>query len=354
MVGKNLLSLDIGNDTIKIVSGWANKKNIILNEYGIINTPDDCINDGMITDADKLSRVIAEALKTCKISGKGLVLTVTGTGVITRDIMLPKSTEQEITQILEFEAQQYFPVNLKDYTVDFKVMENIEDQIRVLVVAAPNKQIDSYISLSKHLKLQIAAIDIPSNCILKLLSYSPIYGNETTEEYAVVDIGKDTSGVCFFRNNVLKFSRILLNGVSEIDSIIANKYNLEYKNAEELKKAFRGFSDSRPESHGNDSFDDLGEVIRGSLDNLVADLNRFIEFYNSRDNLNNVEKIYVYGGGSKLAGITEYFSNNFNMPVLQFPLLQEIVYKGRKEKDLFQNDYPFLINAIGGLVRAFK
>lgn len=353
MVGKNLLTLDIGNDAIKIVSGSANKKNIIISEYGIVNTPGECINDGMIIDAERLSKVISEALKINKIGGGGLVLTVTGTGVITRDIMLPKSSEQEISQILEFEAQQYFPVDLKDYTVDFKVMESIGNQVRILVVAAPNKQIEGYIQLSKLLRQQLAAIDIPANCVLKLLSFSPMYSNDITEEYAVVDIGRDTSGVCFFRNDILKFSRILLNGVSEIDSIIANKYNLEYPSAEELKKSFRGFGDSQPVSQDNNKFSDLGEVIKGALDNIISDINRFIEFYNSRDNSNNVEKIYVYGGGSKLGGITEYFSSNFNMPVLPFPSLKEIAYKGHKDKEEFERDYSFLINAIGALARSF-
>ncbi len=351
MLGKNLLALDIGNGTIRIVSGSANKKNILINEYCIINTPGECINDGMIIDTATLSKFISEAIKAHKIGGGALVMTVTGTGVITRDIVLPKSTEQEIEKMLEFEAQQYFPVDLKDYTVDFKVMENIGDQIRVLVVAAPNKQIETYINLAKLLKQQLAAIDIPSNCVLKLLSFSPLYSDETAEEYAVVDIGRDTSGVCFFRNSVLKFSRILLNGVSEVDSIIANKYNLEFKAAEELKRSFKGFNG---QTDSEDKFQDLGEVIKGALDSIISDLNRFIEFYNSRDNSNNVEKIYIYGGGSKLKGITEYFSSTFNMPVLPFPLLKEIVYKGHKGREIFEQDYPFLINAVGCLTRAFK
>ncbi len=351
MVGKNLLALDIGNDTIKIISGSTNKKNIFINEYGIVSTPVECINDGMIIDTTTVSTVISEAVKTHKIGGGALVMTVTGTGVITRDIVLPKSTEQEIEKMLEFEAQQYFPVDLKDYTVDFKVMENIGDQVRVLVVAAPNKQIETYVNLAKLLKQQLAAIDIPSNCVLKLLSFSPLYNDETVEEYAVVDIGRDTSGVCFFRNNILKFSRILLNGVSEVDSIIANKYNLEFKAAEELKRSFKGFT-SQPALE--DRFNDLGEVIKGALDGIISDLNRFIEFYNSRDNSNNVEKIYIYGGGSKLKGITEHFSNTFNMPVLPFPFLKEIVYKGHRGQEAFEQDYPCLINAVGCLNRAVK
>jgi type IV pilus assembly protein PilM len=351
MFGKKFIILDIGNDTTKIVCGTSDKNNIIIHEYDIIDTPKDCISDGMIINPELLSRTVTNAFKLSKISGGYLVLNVTGTGVITRDIMLPKSTDKDLAQLLEFEAQQYFPVDLKNYTTDFKVLETIGDQVRVFVVAAPNKLIESYLQLAKALKHPLHSIDIPSNCVLKLLSHVPFHSEESSEEYAVVDIGRDTSGVCIFRNNVLKFSRILLNGTAEIDSIIANRYNLEYKNAEALKISFKGFDVNLQETVHDEAYKDLGEVIKGALDNIISDINRFIEFYNSRENFNHVEKIYVYGGGSRLAGLTQYFSGNFNMPVLPFPELKEIIYKGHRDMEGFRTDYPCLINAIGGLAR---
>lgn len=355
MSGKKLIAIDIGNNTTKIVYGTANKKNILVNEYEIISTPKDCINDGLVINAEAIAKALKEAFKKNRMSNAELVVNISGTGVITRDIQLPLSTEQELSQILAFEAQQYFPVDLENYTTDFKVLENMSGQegnfSRVLVVAAPNKQLEGYIQLSKLLKHPLHSIDIPSNSVLKLLSFRSEDDTDKDLDYAVVDIGKATSMVCILRNNNLKFSRILLNGSAEIDSFIANKFNMEYRKAEEIKIAFNGTGSDAEGAGRQVDMADLSETIDNALNNIMSDISRFIEFFNSRESMNQVRKIYVCGGGSLLSGIAEYFSGYFNMPAVQLPVKKEVVYKGKKGKSSFEKDYIRLVNAIGALIR---
>jgi len=354
MFEKKLIALDIGNKTTKIVYGSANKKNIFVNNYDIIETPKDSINDGVIINAEMLSQSLVQAFKRNKISKADLVINVTGTRVITREIQIPLSTDIEIAQILGFEAQQYFPVDLENYTSDFKVLENVTDSegahSRILIVAAPNKQIEGYIQLSKLLKLQLIAIDIPANCVIKGFSYKTMQNININEEYAVVDIGYDTSMVCIFQNNRLKFSRMLLNGSAEIDRLIESQFNMEYKEVEEMKISFKGTYKAQLETAATNEAE-LGNVIEKALSNIVSDINRFIEFSNSRENSNHVKRIFICGGGSKLSGLAEYFSSYFNLPVSPLSFGNEIIYKGKKGKKVFEEDYIRLINAIGGLVR---
>ncbi len=354
MFEKKLISLDIGNKTTKIAYGSANKKNIIVDEYDIIDTPKECINDGIILNAEMLSQTLIQAFKNNKFSKAGLVLNVTGTGVITREIQIPLSTDKEISQILEFEAQQYFPVDLQGYTTDFKLLENVTDgegsQSRVLIVAVPNKQIEGYIQLAKLLKQQLVAIDIPANCVIKGFSYKtePVFNSE--EVFAMVDIGYDTSMVCIFKNKNLKFNRILLNGSYEIDRSIADEFGVEYSRAELLKQSYKSNSDANSEVAAT-SQNDLTTVIERAMNNIVSDISRFIDFSNSRDSSNLVQRIFICGGGSKLAGISEYFTNYFNLPVSFLPLGNEIIYRGKKGRKAFEEDYIRLVNVIGGLVR---
>lgn len=354
MFEKKLISLDIGNKTTKIAYGSFNKKNIIVDEYDIVETPKDCINDGIILNADMLSQTLIQALKNNKINKAGLVLSVTGTGVITREIQIPLSTDKEIGQILEFEAQQYFPVDLQNYTTDFKLLENITDSegshSRVLIVAVPNKQIEGYIQLAKLLKQQLVAIDIPANCVIKEFSYKTEQIFNSEEEFALVDIGYDTSMVCIFRNNILKFNRILLNGSYEIDRNIADQFSIEHSRAELLKLSYKASSAAQSEVAATNQ-SELSTVIERAMNNIVSDVSRFIDFANSRDSSNRVQRIFLCGGGSKLEGITEYFTNYFNLPVSLLPLGNEVIYRGKKGRKVFEEDYIRLVNAIGGLIR---
>lgn len=354
MFEKKLISLDIGNKTTKIAYGSTNKKNIILDEYDIIDTPKNCINDGIILNAELLSQTLIQAFKDNKLNKAGLVLSITGTGVITREIQIPLSTEKEIGQMLEFESQQYFPVDLQNYTTDYKLLENVTDSegshSRVLIVAVPNKQIDGYIQLSKFLKRQLIAIDIPANCVIKGLSYRTEHIFNSEEVFALVDIGYSTSMICILRNKLLKFNRIMLNGSTEVDRNIADELGVDENKAEQLKMTYRTTLDNHSEVAATNQ-QELTPVIERGMANIVSDISRFIDFANSRDNLNRVQRIYICGGGSKLNGLAEYFTNYFNLPVELLPVGNEIIYKGKKDKKIFEEDYIRLVNAIGALDR---
>lgn len=194
------------------------------------------------------------------------------------------------------------------------------------------------------------AIDIPANCVIKGFSYKTMKNINTEEEYAVVDIGHYTTMVCIFQNNRLKFSRILLNASADIDRLIANQFNLEYSKAEEMKISFKGTSAAELEA-ATTSDSELVNVIEKAMSNIVADINRFIEFYNSRENSKHVQRIFICGGGSKLTALSEYFSSYLNIPVSPLPFGNEIIYRGKKDKKVFEEDYISLVTAIGGLVR---
>lgn len=356
-MGSKIIALDLGNRNIKIVYGGTSKSGIIINEYEIVETPANCVRDGHIINAEELSKTILAAFKKMGIRSGNLVINITGTGVITREIQIPVSTDEEITQMLEFEAQQYFPVDLNNYSLDFKVLENypVGDsmQSRVLIVAAPNKQVDEYIKLVGLLKQAIIAIDIPANCILK---QAPYYKELLLgDEYAIIDIGMETTSVCILDKSRLKFSRILLNGSKDIDIAIANQCNVSFQKAEEIKKDFKGSlkanNNTYNEAAAVSEEVNMGYVINNALSNIVSDISRFIEFYISRNNTNRLKRLYVCGGGSLLKGLPDYFSASFSISVKPLPRTKEIEYKGKKGQSTFEADYIFLINAIGALIR---
>lgn len=361
MFNKKYLAIDMGSSKIKIVHGAVDKDKIIINEYDIVDTPQSCLEDGKITNLEMLVYVIKEVINKNKMREKNLVLNITGTGIITRDIQIPKSTDEEIGKILEFEAQQYFPVELDNYVIDFKVQEEIDNGEgnlnRVLLVAAPKSQVDEYMKIHKKIKMEIEAIDIPANNIFKLFfgeNYldKKFENKELPKEFAVLDIGAKTTGVYIFSGGKLKFSRILLNGSTDIDELISSYLNVDFKKAEELK-IMMGRLVGEEESEGlEDEVLQMSNIIKPAISSVMNDVNRFFEFYNSRSTGNRLEKILICGGGSKLIGMDTFLSSYFNMPVEYLMPFENVIYKGRKSKEDFSSDYLMMANAIGGIIRS--
>lgn len=359
MFEKKYVAADIGNHNIKLVCGYVNKERFIIDEYAIIDTPANSIKDGKITNAKALAGAISEVMEMNGMKGKNLILNITGTGVITRDVQLPRSTEEELEKMLQYEAQQYFPVDLENYVMDFKVLEELENTdaalSRVLLVAVPLKQVNEYMKLPGLLKMNLSAIDLPANCVMKFLFSGGVEvagsSKELQEEFAVVDIGSETTGVCIFSGNKLMFSRILLNGSNEIDKLISYEYGVDFKRAEKEKiNMDRLVNEDFVQDQVNERLA-MVEYIKPAVNNLLEDINRFIEFYNSRGTGKRLKKIVIFGGGSKLNGLESYMSSYFNLPVEYLRNVENVLYKGKKGLAKFQEDFVYLINAAGALVR---
>lgn len=356
------ISVDIGNKNIKLVYGKVNENKIQLMQYGIVGTPQGSISDGKIINVENLANEIQKIIISNNIKEKKIIFTISGSGIITRDVQLPKSTDNEFKKILEFEAEQYFPINLSNYIVDFKVLEEFvtEEGVfnRLLLAAVPKKQTEDFVKLSELLQMEIEAIDLPADCVLKFL-YGNKYlntdvdkQNELPNEFAVLDIGHDSTLVCIFYDKKLMFNRSILIGSSDIDIQLSNELNVNEKEAERYK-IFKASleSDTRKWEEDIEGYK-IDEIAKSSVDMLIEDLGRFFEFYNSRSSRNTIEKIFICGGGSKLSGFDNYLSSYFQVPVepLVFSIY-DIEYIGSKSMEELNRDFVFLTNAIGALVR---
>ncbi|MDQ2085287.1 type IV pilus assembly protein PilM [Herbivorax sp. ANBcel31] len=354
-MNKKIISIDIGSNKIKLVYGYVRKNKLIVKEYAIADTPEDSIEDGKLLDIYSLVDVIKNSLiKKNKIRCKNLGLIIKGTGVIVREIQIPKSTEDEIEKMLEFEVEQYFPIGLENYVLDYRIIdeiENIEGILqRVLIVAVPNNQVDEYMKIHSMLKMEIEAIDIPANVIYKIL-LDRIKLEKHPKEYAVLDIGAKTTGVYIFSEGKLKFNRILLRGSRYVDESISNHFSVDFKKGEELKISAKNLDEETETGYLESEKSAISSVIKSAMEDILNDVNRFFDFYNSRRATNKLRKIYICGGGSKIKNLDKFISMYFNLPTENLVPDENIIYEGKKDFETFKKDFPFLVSSIGAIIR---
>ena len=125
---KKILSLDIGSYEIKAVEGKNTKNGIIVDNYFSIPTPEGAYMDGEILDKDLICYVLNEELKNRKIKTKNVHLTINSSTIITREVIIPKVDEEEIENILQYQIEEYIPMNPEDYIVQFKIIDTIYEE----------------------------------------------------------------------------------------------------------------------------------------------------------------------------------------------------------------------------------
>lgn len=319
-----MIGLDIGSFYTKI--GHYDKRSGKLKNKVIEKTPANCVNNGLITDINKITSFINDIIKKNNIKEKNICFCIASTGIIIREITMPTMKDDELKNALQYEVDQYIP-NINDYVVDYKPLGASSDNdknMRVMIVAAPKNIIIGYVKLADMLKLHIEAIDVYSNCIYKSIKkLCKLTGN-----VSIINIGAVFTDITLINEGNYAFSRTIQFGGNDLTEIIANTYNIDISNAEEYKRTKPFFSDENPD------YFDLRENIEGHLENKLNEIIRVFDFFESTYH-KNIKEIYLVGGTSKLKGLSKYIENYFKVPVITYD----------------SDDYVYFLPVLGSLMR---
>lgn len=356
MIFPRFLVFDIGAYNTKIVQASVVGSKINISNYAVLPTPSAVIEDGKLSNIDILAQAIKLILKEKKMKEKNVIITISGTFIITREVILPKASTKELKSIIEMESPQYFPVNMDSYIMDYKILEEMKTEkgarYRILLAAVPTGIIQGYLELASLCGLNIYSIDFAGNSIVKFIS------NETTERnskdkkgdsktIAILDIGCKTTTVSIISNGSYQFNRIMLYGSQDFTHMIASNLGLNFDAAEQLKleKAAIIPPDEEPDSMQASV---ISESIRATLLTFIDDATRFFEFYYSRNTGNRIDQIYLVGGGCQVRGLETYLSIAFNISVERIQQFKTVTYS--KKQEHFKEMQVFYTNCLGAIL----
>lgn len=350
MFEKKFVSMEFGGQNIKLVSGWFKNDSFYVDDALTIPVPEDQYSDGKMLDSLNISESIRQAIKGHQIKPQDAIVTINSTAVITREIVLPGAKAEEMANMVQYEIQQFLPIELSQYVVEYKVLENFtEDGItknRVAVAAMPKTMAESYFNLIKPLKLNPVAMDTGANALAKLFEGNTRINqtqNIDDKTIALIDLGHKSTNVNIISNGVLKFNRLIGSGGHNINTSIAQTGNFSLIEAEKRKIQISLLSGAdAPEGQNV-----ITETVKEAIDEWVQQIQRIFQFYQSRGSGNKVDEIYLYGGGANFKGLPEYMHGALNLPVYEIREMSNIVLSGRAS----QIDVKLYLNAIGALAR---
>lgn len=349
-----IISLDIGIKNTKVALGKHEKNKIQIDRAIVVDTPIHVIEDGNIVDKQRLGSELQSTLGINSIKTKEVICTTNSTSIINREITIPKADDSELKTMVEFEIQQYLPITMEDYIIQHKVLEVVKDEssdrtvekLRVLVVVYPKHIAEGYFEVLKEADLKPKVLDINFNSINKLLVDGVEINGEKyniKDTIAVVDMGAENLAVNIFSNGQLDFSRMTTSGGSVIDKNIAMRYDITLQEAEKMKKQHCNlFDENNPQK-----LEELNNIIKEDVNSWMEEINRIIQFYRNKKLGNKVDKIFIYGGSSRLKGIEEYMSKILNIPVNKIKSMSNIILG----KDVDKEQLDIYLNAIGAIIR---
>ena len=342
-----LLSMDVGSENIHLVEGSFLKGTITVENQNLYQIPKSAFDSGALINEEAFTECMNDAINEMQIKTKDIVITINAAGAVIRDIDLPAAKPKEIDQMIKTELYQTYQV-LKSDIIQYKLVEKLtgdNGQIlnRYRAATIDEDIVRSYRQTALKLKLKPVAMDININSIDKLFSLEMMINGTLLDGAATmaIDMGAKSTTIYILSKGKPAFFRQIPIGASEIESILHDE---TYTAISEIKKfkeeSFNFFSE-------NEASKNYFNFLKKYFYNLNDEIRKIMGFYSSRFSNMSIEQIYLFGGGSSLAGLAEYWTSNFNIPVQQINDISRIKFKNQANSISVHNH----LNAIGALIR---
>lgn len=354
-----MLSIDIGQHTTKMVLGRAIKPTIAeVKRFISFPTPPHSVEKGRIININTFSEQLAAVIRQEKLKASFVFCTMENAEIITREILLPTAAEADMQSMLEYEVQQYMPVDLGNYIIQSKILDSFSDEgtdkTRFLSTAVPKDLAQSYYDLMQKVNLKASVLDIQSNSIDKLVQSEIVTATNSIFlsdiSIAIVDFGYSHINAILMENGKYQFNRYIDQGANSIDRSLMSVFNYSEEETDRRKRGSIDLDTStqiQPDAAEDPEQITLREinVVKNVIDNWADELERVFRYYSSRSEDKTVQKIFIHGNAAQIKGFDAYLSRVLGIPVEQVQTLNCV-----RIQDDSSNLTPYL-NAIGAFFR---
>ncbi|ACL69362.1 type IV pilus assembly protein PilM [Halothermothrix orenii] len=311
---KTITAVDIGSYAIKAVKMRAGKNGLNIITAGSRILPEKAVNQGEIQDYAVVSRILKDVLE--EINGSKYIITaVPGKNLIIRNMEMPLISEEELTEAIKWEADDYLPFPVEQAMFDYILLSKDEENMSVLLVAAERKTINGLVKIFDNIGLKPAVINAQPMALISLLKIQGL----VDDTVALVDAGASGTRVIIGDGKNIYLSRNIDIGGNHFTETLMESRNLEFSEAEEYKrKEGLAADDQNDNSAGFTDLTTTGLVktLSALADSLAGEISRSLEYYFMKYKDNDLDKIFFTGGCSRLKGLDRVISEETGVTVV--------------------------------------
>ena len=321
-----ILNIEIGNLITRVAEMDFKVKNPKVYHYFSFPTPEGVVEDGFVHENPEFIAAMKGALHEHKVKTRSAVFVVTSSKIVTREVAIPSIKLTQLGTFIKANANDYFPIDLTMYEISHVLLgtdksEDGKEKFRVLVMAAGKDLISGYADLAGKCGLKLHSIEYIGNSLYQLMK------SECTDvPTLVVRVEESVTVASILVNGNMALQRTLAYGVERAIKAVMDSseyYESDYTSAFKLlcqrpclKVALNDRtriieSDDAP--YESDRMEEARSKVTITFTQLISNLVRVIELYNSKDPINSVKKVVLIGMGSEVVNLTKLFRNEIGI-----------------------------------------
>ncbi len=342
---KGILGLDIGSRDLKFVQLKDVKTGYELENVGIAPLLPELIVDGSILDSMRVVESIKQLIQEKHVRVKDVAVSVSGhSSVIIKRVALPQMSEEELSESIKFEAEQYIPFDIEDVNLDFQIlgMREDEDQMEVMIVAVKKDKINEYISVVREAGLNPVVVDVDAFALENM--YEINYEISAEGNIALVNIGASTINMNILKGGTSVFTRDSSVGGNLHTEALQRGFTISYDDAERLKQG---------EAVEGVSQEDVASVLTSASEDVISEISRSFDYFKGATSQEDINEIVLSGGCALIKDFVPLLSERVGINVKVIEPFKNINIPDKFDKGYLKKMGPILAVAAGlGLRRA--
>ena len=363
-MAKKVLSIEIGQQVTKaVVIDFLKKNPHVYNAFSF-DTPEGVMEDGYVKDKDRMAQLLREQMKDNGVKEKEVVFSIASSKIASREVTVPYVPEKNLDNLINATAQDYFPVNMDEYTLAYNVLETVKEKdkksLKLLLLAAPDSLIHNYYSLADLMGVRVESIDYYGNGSMQVLQ------KHIGSGYSVcVQIGSLNTMVSVLKENQQIMQRTIPYGTNTIiETMLAHpalecrdetdamemlcRENVVYSTLDYEDETVRGTRISEDQWKRSGQSREARKAVTDAVGGILLSVIRVVDYFGSRYPDCQLGYIYITGMGVKIRGLDTLFEREMDLPVRKLEKLTNITFSRGFARSL--QDQTEYIAAIGAAI----
>lgn len=307
--GKNLVGVDIGASSVKVVLLKEQRNQLTVARYGFAPLPPQTIVDGHIMGAGAVTEALLKLFHDQKIKQRDVAIGVYGQSVIVRKITVPLMTPDELEEQITWEAEQHIPFDIKVMSIDYEVLRRRPEagQMDLLLVAAKKDEINDYANIVREAKLRPLVVDLNAFAVQNFVER--VHGLPPNDTIALLNVGAAVSSLNIVSKGISAFTREITNAGQAVTEEIQRQLGISFEQAEAYKCALHYPGQSPPQ---------VGQIVQNACESLAGEIQRSLDFYLATSSDTGISQILLCGGSAYLGPLASAVEKRARVAVSVF------------------------------------
>lgn len=321
---QSYLGVDLGAGGIKLVELQNEKGRARLFTYGFTERAPESQPANLVDSAKETAELLKKMVQRAKTSTTRTVAGLPIASVFSAVITVPKGSEREVREAIQWQAKKLIPVPLEEMVLDPKIIsapgqkaapaapavkgeikKDEQKSIQVLLTGASKSMVGKYTAVFKAAGLELVSLETEAFALIRAL-----IGKDRATTM-IVDIGSIRTNIIIVENGIPYVTRSLDMGGVTLTKTMAKALSMDLKNAEAMKNDIKSVSTLYPG-------EGLPKIFETTIAPMLTELQYSMNLYTGQGDQRNgktIEKIVLTGGSSALPSLASFFAKQLNIKV---------------------------------------